>query len=153
MKFIVDAQILQATLANMEPELRGEYIMRAANALMAGKEGSWATKPPKPKSKAALGEYTEAFEYFWKCYPKKIGKGGAYAVWKKLTKGFSDMTLCELCCENIKIQCGTDQWSKDHGKFIPNPETYLNQRRWEDEVSVQAKTERYQDMNGNWQTR
>jgi hypothetical protein len=28
----------------------------------------------------------------------------------------------------------TEQWQKDSGQFIPNPTTWLNQRRWEDEL-------------------
>lgn len=27
----------------------------------------------------------------------------------------------------------SDAWTKDGGQFVPNPATYLNQRRWEDE--------------------
>ena len=28
----------------------------------------------------------------------------------------------------------TDQWKKDNGQFIPNPASWLNARRWEDEM-------------------
>ena len=30
----------------------------------------------------------------------------------------------------------TEQWQKDNGKYIPNPATFLNQRRWEDSFEV-----------------
>ena len=29
----------------------------------------------------------------------------------------------------------TDQWQRDNGKYIPNPSTWLNQKRWQDEAS------------------
>ena len=28
----------------------------------------------------------------------------------------------------------SEQWTKDGGQFIPNPTTWLNGRRWEDEL-------------------
>ena len=34
----------------------------------------------------------------------------------------------------IDTQKKSDQWKKDNGQFIPNPTTWLNQRRWEDEL-------------------
>jgi hypothetical protein len=30
------------------------------------------------------------------------------------------------------------QWTKDGGQFIPNPATWLNQKRWEDELTPAA---------------
>lgn len=34
--------------------------------------------------------------------------------------------------EDIERRKSGEDWSKDGGKYIPNPATYLNQRRWED---------------------
>ena len=34
----------------------------------------------------------------------------------------------------IKIQKQSEQCQKDNGQFIPNPATWLNQKRWEDEI-------------------
>ena len=34
-------------------------------------------------------------------------------------------------------KCG-NQWSTENGRFIPNPATWLNQGRWEDEVVLAA---------------
>ena len=44
-----------------------------------------APKPAKPK-KPALGEYTEAFEDFWKIYPSNRGKAAAFKAWGKAKK-------------------------------------------------------------------
>ena len=38
----------------------------------------------------------------------------------------------------IDTQKKSDQWKKDGGQFIPNPATWLNQRRWEDEVQTKS---------------
>ena len=33
----------------------------------------------------------------------------------------------------VSAQSESDQWRKDGGQFIPNPATWLNQSRWEDD--------------------
>ena len=35
----------------------------------------------------------------------------------------------------LRVYC--DQWNRDNGQFIPHPATWLNQRRWEDELTIQ----------------
>lgn len=67
------------------------------------------------------------FEQFWSCYPKRVGKGAARKSWKKQN------------CENkgqIILDALQQQrafLNREGGKFIPNPATWLNQNRWEDE--------------------
>ena len=73
---------------------------------------------------------SDSFNKFWTSYPKKIGKGAAEKSWEKL-KPPLDVVLTA-----IESQRTTDQWSKDSGKFIPHPATWLNQKRWEDEIKV-----------------
>lgn len=73
-----------------------------------------------------LSEYSDEFELFWKAYPKKVGKGGAYQSWKK-QKPSVDNVLNAL-----RWQTRTPSWTKENGQFVPNPATYINQRRWED---------------------
>lgn len=146
MKYILDASILQSILANMEPDKRGDYIMKAANFLSADLGANkWAKHIPKPKSKEAIGEYTPDFEIFWGHYPKKIGKGSAFEVWKKIIK--KEEALEFYCQQALHWQ--KPLWAKDDNKYVPNPENYLKGRRWEDEPpATQAKRETYMDMNG-----
>ena len=35
----------------------------------------------------------------------------------------------------ISAQKQSRQWRENNGQYIPNPATWLNQRRWEDEVT------------------
>jgi len=75
-------------------------------------------------------KYSAAFTAFWSEYPRKIGKGAAWKVWKreKLDK------LVEVIVQSVKDHLELDeQWTKDGGQFIPHPSTFLNQSRWEDE--------------------
>ncbi len=71
------------------------------------------------------------FTSFWKAYPKKVGKGDAEKKFKKLKV---DDTLLETMLSAISNQKRTEQWQDT--KYIPNPSTWLNQMRWEDEVEL-----------------
>jgi phage replication O-like protein O len=80
--------------------------------------------------------YTPKFETFWGAYPKKVGKGYAFQCWKKI---LSPKPTLEEILQSIDSHRQSLQWKKDGGQYIPNPSTWLNQRRWEDEVPVYAQ--------------
>ena len=73
-------------------------------------------------------EYSDKFEEFWKEYPKKVGKREANRAFKKVT------VPVETLLEAIRQQKRSAMWTKENGRFIPNPATWLNQGRWEDQV-------------------
>jgi len=73
------------------------------------------------------------FEEFWTDYPKKVGKGAAEKAWSKI-KGVEKQKIIDA----LKTQRNQEQWRKDNGQYIPHPATWLNQRRWEDDVGVTA---------------
>lgn len=85
-------------------------------------------KEMEVESKSKIPDFTEDFDTFWKAYPKKVGKGAAEKAWQKLKPNLT------VVLEAIEAHKQTDQWSKDNGQFIPHPATWLNQKRWEDEV-------------------
>lgn len=87
----------------------------------------------KDKDGEKVLEYSDEFEVFWKEYPKKAGKGAAYHSWKKInpSKQLQTKILSSLG-EHIK----SDKWNEDKGKYIPNPTTWLNQERWNDEIKI-----------------
>jgi DNA-binding transcriptional regulator YhcF (GntR family) len=70
------------------------------------------------------------FDTFWSAYPVKKGKGAAEKSWQKLKPDLQTVLTA------IEAQKQSDQWTKDNGKFIPYPATWLNQKRWEDEVET-----------------
>jgi hypothetical protein len=67
------------------------------------------------------------FDTFWKAYPKKQAKVAAWKAWSKIGSGEISGILA-----GIEAAKQTDQWKRG---FIPNPATFLNGRRWEDELS------------------
>lgn len=70
------------------------------------------------------------FEEFWRVYPRKVGKGAAEKAFKRIKpdSALHDKIMCAI--HDAKM---TRQWRENNGQFIPNPATWLNQRRWEDE--------------------
>lgn len=77
--------------------------------------------------KSPLGE---RFDRFWAIYPNKTGKQAALKTWSKL-KPSAELTESILAA--VEYQKTWDRWTKDGGRYIPNPATWLNQGRWEDE--------------------
>ena len=74
------------------------------------------------------------FDTFWISYPKKIAKPAAEKAWNKAKVNGEYSSLMEALAK----QKESDQWKSDSGKFIPNPATWINQRRWEDETGETA---------------
>ena len=72
------------------------------------------------------------FETFWKAYPKKVAKPDALKAWVK-AKINGDFEKVLQALERYKQ---SDQWTKDEGKFVPHPATWLNKRRFEDELEL-----------------
>ncbi len=73
----------------------------------------------------------DGFDLFWQKYPKKVGKPAAQRAFKAARLNGH---LPEVIGD-IEQKSNSDGWTKNGGQFIPNPATYLNQRRWEDEES------------------
>jgi len=70
------------------------------------------------------------FDEFWAAYPKKVGKKAAWAAWNKIKP---DAELHNKILTAIGRAKATEQWQRENGRFIPNPTTWLNQGRWDDE--------------------
>jgi len=93
-------------------------------------------KPTPSSSSSSTSSIEILFDKFYQNYPKKIGKPKALQAFKKINP--DDQLLNEML-QKLEIQKNSSQWLKDGGEFIPHPSTWLNNRRWEDEVSVPEK--------------
>ena len=69
-----------------------------------------------------------AFDAFWAAYPKKTGKEAAKKSFARAKADIGTMLSA------LEVQKQSEQWTKNNGQFIPNPTTWLNQGRWEDEL-------------------
>jgi len=71
------------------------------------------------------------FDIFWAACPRKVGKGAAERAWRKIAP---DESLAMRIVQAMTEQRAQEQWKRDGGKFIPHPSTWLNEKRWEDEI-------------------
>lgn len=71
------------------------------------------------------------FDQFWDAYPRKVAKEAAR---KAFAKHKPDDTLLTTMLSALETQKASDQWTRDNGQYIPHASTWLNQKRWEDEL-------------------
>lgn len=96
-------------------------------------KGKGEIPPISPK-----GEADEGFAAFWAEYPRHVAKATAVRSWQKINP---DASLQESIMDGLRRQKDSVQWQRDGGKYIPHPSTWLNQRRWEDEVECAVQQE------------
>jgi hypothetical protein len=98
----------------------------------------------------AVRSFDPFFEIFWEEYPprngQKRGKQKAFKEWKNLKP---DQVLREKILSALKIQKQNYIDCKKHGEFVPefqDPERWLRNRRWEDEVKLKTWQERMREI-------
>lgn len=116
------------------PETAPEYFENQSeeyppHARAGGRE--WLTANGNGKRLEANGNgLRERFNAFWQVYPRKVGKDAAWRAWQKRrpTEETSASVIAALAW-----QVQQDNWLREGGRFVPNPATWINQGRWQDE--------------------
>lgn len=94
-------------------------------------------KPPAKPKKRPLGEYTEAFEDFWKIYPSNRGKAAAFKAWGKAKKRGATEEQLKTAAAAYSGYVTRLGRAEEH---IKHASSWLNQDDWLDEPdSYQAK--------------
>lgn len=70
----------------------------------------------------------ERFAAFWDSYPRKVGKDAAWRAWQKRRP---NLELTEGIMRAVEAQ--RPYLEREKCKYTPNPATWLNQGRWQDE--------------------
>lgn len=98
---------------------------------------------------AQNGAGDDGFEKFWSVYPRRVGKKDAVKVWKQIKP---DEELISLIVQGVERWKQSDQWTKDEGRFVPYPATFLRGERWNEydraaatPSPVQAPVKNYDD--------
>ncbi|WP_260497913.1 hypothetical protein [Pseudomonas sp. MSSRFD41] len=108
-----------------------------ANPTLVSIEDKQVLKKPARTEKPSCnsGESSVEFERFWKLYPRRVGKDKAAKVWAKLKV---DASLFARIGTALAAWSKSPEWTKDGGQFIPHAATWLNGKRWEDELPATA---------------
>lgn len=78
-----------------------------------------------------LGGADDLFHEFWDTYPKKVDKRRAFEVFKRLKVS---RELLSAMLNALEQQKRSQQWKEANGQYIPHAATWLNGRRWEDQI-------------------
>lgn len=90
------------------------------------------SKVKERKAEKTLDEYSPNFEKFWSLYPKKKGKAEAYKHWVKYK---CENGSFEAIMKSLEMQL-RDQDFAAGGQYVPMGSTWVNQKRWQDEITV-----------------
>ena len=93
---------------------------------------------PKPRAKRFAADSPDGFAEFWAQYPKKEARQVAAMSWAR-KRLHEDLPLRERVMAALAVHRKLPQWTKDGGKYVPQPSTWLNQERWTDEVGAVAQ--------------
>ena len=67
-------------------------------------------------------------------YPRKESKQKAREAWSRV----KNRPTLDTLLTTLAWQKKSEQWTKEGGKYVPLPATYINARKWEDEPTQQA---------------
>lgn len=120
---------------------RNSKDVRNVSASDADKKRTREEKRREDKDQKPYGDDAvdpaELFARFWALYPRKVSKDAARKAWDKLDLSAE---LFETMIQALGAQSLSADWTKDNGQFIPHASTWLNGKRWEDEVPEPAPT-------------
>lgn len=127
---------IESELCQVKDRVLIEYVNGIYTASQEEKEQEQEEEEEKKQEKDILIDgriYTkdELFDLCWKAYPRKEGKAEAKKSWEKLTT--QDILLIRKHLPLYKKEN-----SAKEKKYIPHFSTYLNKRRFEDEVEASS---------------
>lgn len=96
---------------------------------------------PRQTHRNAPGYDSVSWTTFWNAYPRKNAKQAAFRAFQKLCP---NAELLETMLKALEKQKHQESWMKDGGSFIPHPATWLNGKRWDDEIQPGGGYERSQ---------
>lgn len=123
--------------------IREERVCSSNNNKNATKEGVQGEgRACQAKDKQLADATAKAFDMWWAEYPRKVAKAAARQSFSTLFRNTAKSernALFSAMVKAVKRASSSDQWTKEGGKYIPLPTTWIHQRRWEDEGVVFVK--------------
>lgn len=117
---------VSVTTALPTEQNRTEQVIPPNPPQAGGESGGAAKRKPRPSSPADPPGFAE----FWSAYPRKTARANAVKAFAALSP---DADILAAILAALAAQRTWDGWTKDGGKYIPHPATWLNAERWKDE--------------------
>lgn len=83
------------------------------------------------------------FATFWAAYPKKLAKGDAEKAWGQVNAD----AMADEILQSLEKHKSWKDWTKERGKFIPYPATWLRAKAWENQIDDAGDTDFRQAYN------
>jgi len=118
------------------PPLTADDVRRIAQEEIAGHVADRHTRKAKT-AKPGL----EGFERFWSIWTRKVGRGAAEKAWLRIGPG----PLLEsqiLVAAQAQVNAYEPEWRRTKRQYQPHPATWLNQKRWLDQIESGVKAPR-----------
>lgn len=106
------------------------------NKMNNSKMNKSANADLRKRASSQQDETETMFSEFYQAYPKKQDKARARKSFFKI-KNLPD--VFPHLMKGLEQQKASADWKKDGGKYIPYPSKWLNNKRWEDELTTQAQ--------------
>ncbi len=97
----------------------------------SGNDQELPLQEKRTEEKRTKEEVRTTFDRFWDAYPKKVGKEPTWKLWQRLKP---DAGLLDTILDALQLHRKSHQWVRNSGQFVPDPKTWVSQRRWEDEL-------------------
>ena len=96
--------------------------------------------------------YSDEFKSWWLVYPRREAKGEAWKAWPKAIawiRQTTDSTQEQAVASLMEITKRFASSPKGQGEFVPQPATFLNGKRWEDDQKSWEKRNGNETGTGN----
>ena len=96
------------------------------------------------QSNRVRDDYSEDFENWWKCYPRREAKGAAWKAWPKALATIQqaqDIAQPIAVLWLIEVTRKFAESPKGQGNFVPHPATFLNEKRFDDDPGQWQRTD------------
>lgn len=129
-----DHQSIDRAKASKLPPYEASSIDRDESREIEADQGSRIKDQGRdqgPRIDAALAvRAVDGFHAFWQAYPRKQAKEEARRAWAKVNP---DAELQAQILEAVACQVSGADWTREGGRFIPYPASWLNGKRWTDQ--------------------
>jgi len=131
--------LVERTLNDPSTDVQRPLNGRATNQNQNQNQNQEPSSPQPPDGGRNVGANRGAnmgatlFDEFWAAFPRKVGKDAAIKAFERRKP---DRAMLDQMLAAIAKQRASADWQKDGGQFIPHPTTWLNQGRWQDEVTT-----------------
>lgn len=86
---------------------------------------------PLTNNKEITSLKNDGFDHWWKSYPKKVAKPAGLKAFKSKTKNMGEDSFMKFV--DLISSDSANRYLQTEKQFIPNPATYLNEERYNDE--------------------